>query len=139
VTSGSLDGARERLDRAGLGVEVIERHSPHMPPGLVVEQQPEPGRQVSLPPGYRVTVTVTSTTPDTVTVPDVLGADVADAAEQVRAAGLVPRITHACPGGSPTCTGAVERAGQVWEHVPAAGVTAEGGDDVLLQAFPSPS
>jgi len=139
VTSGPLDEARERLDRAGLGVEVVERHSPSLPPGLVVEQRPEAGRQVSLPAGYRVTVTVTSTTPDTVTVPDVLGANVTDAAAKVRAAGLVPRIIHTCPGGSPTCTGAVERAGQVWEHVPAAGVTAESGDDVLLQAFPSPS
>ena len=139
VTSGPLDRARRHLDRAGLGLEVIERYSPSLPPGLVVEQRPEAGRQVSLPPGYRVTVTVTSTTPDTVTVPDVLGTDVTDAAAQIRAAGLIPRIVHGCPGGSPTCTGAVERAGQVWEHVPAAGVTAESGDDVLLRAFPSPS
>jgi beta-lactam-binding protein with PASTA domain len=139
VTSGSLDRARDRLDRAGFGVEVVERYSSSLPPGLVVEQRPDPGRRVSLPPGYRVTVTVTSTTPETVTVPDVLGIDVADAAEQIRAAGLAPRVSHACPGGSPTCTGAVERAGQVWEHVPTAGAAVESGAQVLLHAFPPPS
>jgi penicillin-binding protein 1A len=139
VTSGSLDRARDRLDRAGFGVEVVERYSSSLPPGLVVEQRPDPGRRVSLPPGYRVAVTVTSTTPETVTVPDVLGIDVADAAEQIRAAGLAPRVSHACPGGSPTCTGAVERAGQVWEHVPTAGAAVESGAQVLLHAFPPPS
>jgi len=136
VTSGSLDRARDRLDRAGFDVEVVERYSPSLPPGLVVEQRPTPGRQVSLPPGYRVTVTVTSTTPETVTVPDVLGIDVTDAADQIRAVGLVPRISHGCPGGSPTCTGAVERGGEVWEHVPTAGGVVESGDHVLLHAFP---
>lgn len=139
VTSGSLEDARARLDRAGFGVAVTERYSPSLPPGLVVEQRPAAGRRVSLPPGYRVTVTVTSTTPTTITVPDLLGMDVVDAAEQLRHAGLVPQIAHTCPGGYPTCTGAIERPSQVWEHVPAAGVTVEGGQRVLLHAFPPAS
>lgn len=101
VTSGSLDRAHDRLDRAGFDVEVVERYSPSLPPGLVLEQRPEPGRQVSLPPGHRVTVTVTSTTPRIVTVPDVLGVDAAAAAERIRAAGLAPRRMHHRRGRTP--------------------------------------
>lgn len=139
VTSGSLDRARARLERSGFGVEVVQRHTPSLPPGLVLEQRPAPGRQVSLPPGYRITVTVSSTTPEKVTVPDVLGVGVTEAAERIRAVGLIPQLSRTCPGGTPTCTGAIERADQVWEHVPAAGATLTSGEHVLLRAFPPSS
>lgn len=137
VTNGSIEQARRRLSRAGFDVAVTERYSPSLPPGIVLDQDPPAGDHVSLPTGFRVEVTVTSTTPVTVAVPDVLGLDVELAAEQVRAAGLVPLVASACPGGSPTCTGAVERAGQVWEHAPPAGATVHTGDRVLLHTFPS--
>ncbi len=138
VSGGSLGRARKRLSRAGLDVAVAEQYSPSLPPGIVLAQDPPPGDHVSLPPGNRVTVTVSSVTPVTVTVPDVLGVDVATAIERVRAAGLVPQLRSTCPGDMPTCTGAVERAGQVWEHVPPAGATVHTGDRVHLNAFPSP-
>ncbi|CAN5866901.1 transglycosylase domain-containing protein [soil metagenome] len=136
VTGGSADRARRRLSRAGFDVAITEQYSPSLPPGVVLRQQPTAGRRVSLPIGYRVDVTVSSVTPVTVTMPDLLGLDSATAATRAREAGLVPQLRHACPGGSPTCTGAVERAGQVWEHVPPAGATVQTGDRIDLRAFP---
>ncbi|MBW3606018.1 MAG: transglycosylase domain-containing protein [Actinobacteria bacterium] len=137
VTTGSADRARRRLARAGFDVAIVEEHSPSLPPGIVLRQDPPAGARVSLPTGYRVEVTVSSTTPVSVVMPDVLGLDSATAVAHVRAAGLVPQLHHICPGGSPTCTGAVERADQVWEHEPAAGASLHSGDRVTLRAFPA--
>lgn len=137
VTSLTAEQARRRLDRAGLDLEITEQFSPSLPPGLVLEQEPTPGRRVSLPRGFRVEVTVTSTTPDTVTLPDLLDADADEAVARLRDAGLVPELVRRCPGDAPTCTGALERPGRVWEQIPAAGATVLGGDRVQLHAFPA--
>jgi membrane peptidoglycan carboxypeptidase len=136
VTAGSADRARRVLSRAGFDVEFVDEYSPSLPPGIVLRQHPRAGRQASLPTGYRVEVTVSSVTPVAATMPDLLGLDSATAVAQVHDAGLVPQLRQTCPGGSPTCTGAIERADQVWEHVPPAGATVQTGDRVELRVFP---
>jgi penicillin-binding protein 1A len=130
--------ARQRLKRAGFAVRIDRRHSARMPPGIVVEQDPPAGRDVALPIGARATLTISTTTPDTVDVPDLLGQDLDAAIDTLRGSGLVARVARACPGGVPTCTGAVERAGHVWEQTPDAGTAATTGDAVTLRAFPRP-
>lgn len=131
--------AERRLERAGFAVSVVDRYSPSLPPGIVLEQQPPPGDDVALPVGYRAELVVSTGIPTTVTVPDVLAEDVDEAAGSIRDIGLVPQVDRRCPGGTPTCTGAVERPGQVWEQVPPAGVQADSGDRILLRSFPRPS
>ncbi len=138
VGGSAVGPARRRLKEAGFDVTVEERYSASLPPGLVLAQEPRPGREVALPIGYRTTLTVSTTTPEHVTVPDVLGMDLAAAADRLRTVGLVPQRSQSCPGGTPTCTGAVERSGQVWESAPAVGATVSTGDRVLLRAFPTP-
>jgi membrane peptidoglycan carboxypeptidase len=138
VTGQPAEAARRRLTRAGFDVAVDRRYSDRLPPGIVVDQDPPAGEDVPLPVGARARLTVSSTTPETVRVPDLLGHDSDAAAVTVRGAGLRARIQRACPGGTPTCTGAVERAGRVWEQVPEAGSPVGTGDAVTLRVFPHP-
>ncbi|HSK95898.1 MAG TPA: PASTA domain-containing protein, partial [Euzebyales bacterium] len=138
VTGKSETAARRRLTRAGFDVTVDRRYSDRLPPGIVVDQDPPAGKDVPLPVGARAHLTVTSTTPETVHVPDLLGQEGDAAVATVHSAGLRARVERACPGGTPTCTGAVERAGRVWEQVPDAGSPLTTGDAVTLRIFPRP-
>jgi beta-lactam-binding protein with PASTA domain len=101
-----------------------------------VSQYPPAGDGVTLPVGARARLTISSTTPQTVDVPDLLGHDVDAAVAALDATGLAAHVERVCPGGTPTCTGAIERAGQVWEQSPEVG-PATAGDAVILRVFPS--
>jgi penicillin-binding protein 1A len=128
--------AQRRLTAAGFDVALDHQYSPHLPPGIVAEQDPPAGDDVTLPIGARARLAVSSTTPETVEVPDMLGHDLDGAVAALHAAGLVVRVERICPGGTPTCTGAIERGGQVWEQAPEAGAHATTGDAATLRVFP---
>jgi penicillin-binding protein 1A len=128
--------ARRRLTRAGFDVVLDHRYSSRLPPGIVIEQDPPAGNDVRLPVGARARLTISSTTPELVEVPDLLGRDADTTVTTLRGVDLVARIERVCPGGTPTCTGALERPGQVWEQVPEAGSAAASGDAVTIRVFP---
>jgi beta-lactam-binding protein with PASTA domain len=136
VADHSLGRASRRLRRAGFDVSVVRQYSNRLPPDVVLDQQPPAGREVVLPVGYRVRLVVSSNTPVTVGVPDVLGLPADAAVHAVRQSGFEPRVEHRCPGDTPTCTGAVERGGQVWEQSPEAGAASQTGAPVVMRVFP---
>ena len=84
VVGQTLEQASQRLDRAGLGVEV-KRRSDQAPRDFVFEQSPNPGQQVDK--DSIVTIFV-SNGPTTVRVPDVVGLADADARRRVQRADL---------------------------------------------------
>jgi eukaryotic-like serine/threonine-protein kinase len=86
VTGLTSNSAEDLLSKAGLEPAVEEAAS-DKPEDEVISQSPAAGTEVDR--GSRVTITV-STGPETVSVPDVAGQSRADAAAQLRAAGLVP-------------------------------------------------
>jgi penicillin-binding protein 1A len=136
VTGQPAAAARRRLTRGGFDVVLDHRYSSQLPPGIVVEQDPPAGDDVRLPVGAHARLTVSSTTPESVHVPDLLGRDVDAAVATLHAANLVARIERACPGGTPTCTGALERGGQVWEQLPETGSAMTSGEAVTIRVFP---
>jgi beta-lactam-binding protein with PASTA domain len=88
VVGQTLEQARQRVDRAGLGVEV-KRRTDQAPRDFVFEQSPNPGQQVDE--GSVVTLFV-SNGPSTVRVPDVVGQPEADARRRLRRADLRPDV-----------------------------------------------
>ena len=84
VVGQTLEQARERLDRAGLEVDV-KRRTDQAPRDFVFEQSPNPGQEVDE--GAVVTLFV-SNGPSTVRVPDVVGREEADARRRLRRADL---------------------------------------------------
>ena len=128
--------ALQRLRRAGFDVSVTQQYSSRLPPDVVIRQHPPAGEDVVLPVGYRARLIVSTTTPVEVTVPDVLGLPADDAVAEARTAGLEPRVERRCPGDTPTCTGAVERARQVWEQFPEAGEATSSGEPLVMRVFP---
>ena len=137
VTGHPADAARRRLTRAGFDVTLRERYSHRLPPGIVIEQHPPAGDDVTLPVGARAELTVSSNTAESVEVPDLLGRDVDDALYALQTSGLRGRVERTCPGGTPTCTGAIERAARVWEQSPESGTATTTGEAVTIRVFPS--
>ncbi len=88
VVGQTLGQAQDRLDAAGLGVEV-KRRTDQAPRDFVFEQSPNPGQKVDK--DSVVTVFV-SNGPTTVKVPDVVGIDQTDARRRLRRARLTPEI-----------------------------------------------
>ncbi len=88
VVGQTLDQARQRVDRAGLDVEV-KRRTDQAPRDFVFEQSPNPGQEVDQ--GSVVTLFV-SNGPSTVRVPDVIGQQEADARRRLRRADLRPDV-----------------------------------------------
>ena len=88
VVGQTLEQARQRVDRAGLDVEV-KRRTDQAPRDFVFEQSPNPGQQVDE--GSVVTLFV-SNGPSTVRVPDVVGQPEADARRRLRRADLRPDV-----------------------------------------------
>ena len=88
VVGQTLEQARQRVDRAGLDVEV-KRRTDQAPRDFVFEQSPNPGQQVDE--GSVVTLFV-SNGPSTVRVPDVVGQPDADARRRLRRADLRPDV-----------------------------------------------
>jgi penicillin-binding protein 1A len=136
VTGRRATVAKRHLTRAGFDVAVERRHSSRLPPGIVMEQHPPAGDDVHLPVGARARLTISSNTREPVTVPDLLGRDADEAAAALQDAGLVVHAARGCPGGTPTCTGAIERAGHIWEQSPEAGTATITGEAVTIRVFP---
>ena len=88
VVGQTLEQARQRVDRAGLDVEV-KRRTDQAPRDFVFEQSPNPGQEVDE--GSVVTLFV-SNGPSTVRVPDVVGQQEADARRRLRRADLRPDV-----------------------------------------------
>jgi serine/threonine-protein kinase len=88
VVGQTLPQASQRLDRAGLGVEV-KRRADQAPRDFVFEQSPNPGQKVDKD---SVVTLFVSNGPTTVKVPDVVGLDDADARRRVRRADLRPEV-----------------------------------------------
>jgi eukaryotic-like serine/threonine-protein kinase len=88
VVGQTLEQARQRVDRAGLEVEV-KRRTDQAPRDFVFEQSPNPGQEVDK--GSVVTLFV-SNGPSTVRVPDVVGQQEADARRRLRRADLRPDV-----------------------------------------------
>jgi penicillin-binding protein 1A len=138
VTGHAVQAAQKDLTRAGFDVTLRPRYSDRLPPGIVIEQEPAAGEEVTLPVGARALLTVSSNATASVVVPDLLGRHVDDARRVLQDSGLRLRVGRACPGGTPTCTGAVERAAHVWEQAPEAGTSTTTGEAVSVRAFPDP-
>ena len=88
VVGQTLQQATQRLDRAGLGVEV-KRRADQAPRDFVFEQSPNPGQQVEQD---SVVTLFVSNGPTTVRVPDVVGLSDDDARRRVRRADLRPEV-----------------------------------------------
>ena len=71
VVGQTLEQASQRLDRAGLGVEV-KRRADQAPRDFVFEQSPNPGQKVDKD---SIVTLFVSNGPTTVKVPDVVGLD----------------------------------------------------------------
>jgi serine/threonine-protein kinase len=97
-----IGGARDRLGRLGLTVEV-KREASSEPMDTVLRQSPRPAALVE----KRGVVTLTiSSGPETVAVPDVVGLDEASAQAQLEDAGLAVRVTYQ-PTSDPSADGIV--------------------------------
>lgn len=90
------DTAVAALEALGLRVERREVFHDDVPAGRLVAMSPEAGSSVER--GATVTLTV-SKGPDVVTVPDVVGRTLAEAAAQLTAAGLTTGAVHNADGG----------------------------------------
>jgi eukaryotic-like serine/threonine-protein kinase len=121
VTGLSRDSAERLLTEAGLEVVVEERESEE-PEDDVISQNPAAGTEVDR--GSTVTITV-STGIERVSVPNVVGLNRADAAQQLRAVGLVPaqrEVDVTDPS----------QEDVVVDQRPAAGIELEKGRDVVI-------
>jgi serine/threonine-protein kinase len=88
VVGQTLEQASQRLDRAGLGVEV-KRRADQAPKDFVFEQSPNPGQNVDRD---SIVTLFVSNGPTTVKVPDVVGQSQDDARRRVREADLRAEI-----------------------------------------------
>jgi beta-lactam-binding protein with PASTA domain len=88
VVGQTLEQASQRLDRAGLGVEV-KRRADQAPRDFVFEQSPNPGQKIDKD---SIVTLFVSNGPSTVKVPDVVGLEQADARRRVRNADLRPTV-----------------------------------------------
>jgi serine/threonine-protein kinase len=122
VTGKTEAQATKRLNRAGFDdITIDSRQSQSVDSGLVIETNPAAGSKV-VPGRTTVTVTVSSGV-KTFTIPSVVGQDRIAAAQTLRDAGLVVNQ-------EPRDDDAPED--QVIEQQPAAGSTAEEGDEVTI-------
>jgi eukaryotic-like serine/threonine-protein kinase len=88
VVGQTLQQASQRLDRAGLGVEV-KRRADQAPRDFVFEQSPNPGQKIDKD---SIVTLFVSNGPSTVKVPEVVGLDETDARRRVRNADLRPAV-----------------------------------------------
>jgi serine/threonine-protein kinase len=88
VVGQTLQQASQRVERAGLGVEV-KRRADQAPRDFVFEQSPNPGQRVDQD---SVVTLFVSNGPTTVKVPDVVGLSDDDARRRIRRADLRPEI-----------------------------------------------
>jgi membrane peptidoglycan carboxypeptidase len=136
VTGLPVELARRTLESAGFVVTEREEFSVALPPGFVVGQTPAPGRDQVLEGGYAADIFVSVADRRPVPIPDVLNLPLDEARAALEAAGFVVEVDLACPDGTATCTGAVQRPGTVWEQLPDTGATAPRASTVRLGAYP---
>jgi beta-lactam-binding protein with PASTA domain len=116
-----LGGAAAALSAAGFAVgAVAHRASETSAPGLVLNQDPDPGK--SWPPAGRVAVTLA--VPVTVVVPDLLNSEQAAAAEALTSRGLRSGVVSVLP------QGADATPGNVVSQAPPAGTVVDKGSAV---------
>jgi serine/threonine-protein kinase len=115
-----LATARKRLKRAGFKVHVTHEHSDRVRKGIVIGTVPPAGTNLE----RKETVTIqVSRGPRLAQVPSVVGMSQAEAAGQIRDAGLVPRFER---------QESTEPEGQVIDQTPAAGTSVRKGSDVTV-------
>ncbi len=132
-----IEQARQALQQAGFVVTEREEYSAQVPPGYVLRQTPEAGRDLLLAEGYEVTVWVSiAEHRATETVPDVLNSDVEEARALLEDAGFVVEVLQVCPDGSEDCTGARQRPGRIWEQFPDADAQLPRAAVIRLLAYP---
>jgi beta-lactam-binding protein with PASTA domain len=128
VVGMARDEAESALDAAGFDVgEVTERVSP-APRGQVIESQPAPEANVSVP---ATVALVVSAGQSVVAVPNVVGRSFDDASRILEQAGLTAG-TISAPGGR----GGTGGSGVVTAQSPAAGTQVSPGARILLQITP---
>jgi serine/threonine-protein kinase len=115
-----LATARKRLKGAGFKVHVTHEHSDRVRKGIVIGTVPPAGTNLE----RKETVTIqVSRGPRLAQVPSVVGMSQAEAAGQIRDAGLVPRFER---------QESTEPEGQVIDQTPAAGTSVRKGSDVTV-------
>ena len=121
VTAEPQEVAEARLTAEGLSTRFQDQRSATVPAGSVISQEPAAGTDARE--GDPVTVVI-STGGRPVTVPDLVGRQVADANLSVEALGLVAEVRREGRTNLPT--------GQVYDQLPSGGDEAREGDRVLL-------
>jgi beta-lactam-binding protein with PASTA domain len=119
--------ARSHLEQAGL-VEGSVRRAPSLdqPAGVVISTDP-PG-DTQQPEGSKVDLLLSSGAPK-VTMPEVYGRPIDEAAQLIRDAGLVPRTPSDFPTSDPALDGTVRKTS------PQPGVTARKGSPVIISVY----
>jgi penicillin-binding protein 1A len=121
--------AHAQLTAAGFVVSVEHRPSDFVAAGLVARQIPTAWSLVS--PGAPLTLVISTGAPKPVTVPDLTGMTVEEAARAAEAAGLVAEVLV-----EPPPDGVSARPGRVWKQSTPAGKTVDEGSSVRLWARP---
>jgi penicillin-binding protein 1A len=121
--------AHAQLTAAGFVVSVEHRPSDFVAAGLVARQIPTAWSLVS--PGAPLTLVISTGAPKPVTVPDLVGLTVEEAAKAAEAAGLVAEVLV-----EPPPDGVSARPGRVWKQSTPAGKTVDEGSSVRLWARP---
>jgi eukaryotic-like serine/threonine-protein kinase len=112
--------AKKELEKAGFRTSVTHEHSDRVKKGIVIGTDPPAGTRLERQ--QRVTLRVSSGA-KLVDVPSVVGLDKADAAGQIRDAGLVPRFQR---------QESTQPQGQVIDQIPAAGTSVRKGGTVTV-------
>ena len=126
VVGATVADAQAAIEEAGLIAVVEERADDDVEAGLVIETNPRAGVEVA--PGTEV-VTVVSTGPEDVEVPDLLGLTVDEAAPVVEESGLAIEVVLDPDDPDPE--------GLVVEQTPAAGEVVEFGSTVTVLLSPA--
>jgi len=116
------EAAETRLTRDGLEVDVQTEESEEADEGEVIAQSPASGTRIDR--GGLVTITV-ATEPDQVSVPNVIGLSVGQAASALRSAGLGASVRE-------QATESADEDGVVLEQAPGAGTEVDPGSSVAL-------
>jgi eukaryotic-like serine/threonine-protein kinase len=119
VVGKDIADARAALTAQGFAVTVVERFSDRIPLGQVISQ--DPGANVEEPYGSRVTLTV-SKGPKAFPVATYIGLSKDEAVAQIKADGLVPRVSYVPNGVS----------GNVVGQSPDPGTTVHPGDTIQI-------
>lgn len=120
----TFDKAKALASRDGFKINITQSVTSNIAPNEIITQDPAPG--ISIPADFSTTVNVVVSTGGGVAeVPNVIGADIASAQQQLQSAGFKTQTEYAEKLGS-------SDNGQVISETPAAGTSAEKGSDVVI-------